>query len=76
MKNLLLMYKLWASKGNFVATIASFLSVIIIFIPFGIGIFLATSFIPNDTAYMLVDLLLILAFIGTYILFTTYINKL
>jgi hypothetical protein len=76
MKKFLENVKIWAANNNARTRLVSFLALLIIAIPFVVGIFASVYFIEDDTTYMLLSLLCFIAFGVSYFGFTKYMNKL
>ena len=76
MKNLLRVIKNWANESNGKMILVSVLSVLVIGLPFMIGIYFISTTIKNETLYMSLDLVLFLLYGVSYVMFTKYINKL
>jgi len=76
MKNLLRIIKNWANESNGKMILVSVLSVLVIGLPFMIGIYFISTTIKNETLYMSLDLVLFLLYGVSYVMFTKYINKL
>jgi hypothetical protein len=55
--------------------LVSVLSVLVIGLPFMIGIYFISTTIKNETLYMSLDLVLFLLYGVSYVMFTKYINK-
>jgi hypothetical protein len=75
MKNLLRLIKNWANESNGKMILVSVLSVLVIGLPFMIGIYFISTTIKNETLYMSLDLVLFLLYGVSYVMFTKYINK-
>jgi|32_taG_2_1085360.scaffolds.fasta_scaffold04280_4 hypothetical protein len=75
MKNLLRVIKNWANESNGKMILVSVLSVLVIGLPFMIGIYFISTTIKNETLYMSLDLVLFLLYGVSYVMFTKYINK-
>ena len=75
MKNLLSVIKNWANESNGKMILVSVLSVLVIGLPFMIGIYFISTTIKNETLYMSLDLVLFLLYGVSYVMFTKYINK-
>lgn len=75
MKNLLRVIKNWANESNGKMILVSVLSVLVIGLPFMIGIYFISTTIKNETLYMSLDLVLFLLYGVSYVIFTKYINK-
>lgn len=75
MKNLLRLIKNWANESNGKMILVSVLSVLVIGLPFIIGIYFISTTIKNETLYMSLDLVLFLLYGVSYVMFTKYINK-
>ena len=76
MKNLLSVIKNWANESNGKMILVSVLSVLVIGLPFMVGIYFISTTIKNETLYMSLDLVLFF-FICCFhmFMFTKYINK-
>ena len=75
MKNLLRVIKNWVNESNGKMILVSVLSVLVIGLPFMIGIYFISTTIKNETLYMSLDLVLFLLYGVSYVMFTKYINK-
>ena len=75
MKNLLRVIKNWANESNGKMILVSVLSVLVIGLPFMIGIYFISTTIKNETLYLSLDLVLFLLYGVSYVMFTKYINK-
>jgi hypothetical protein len=75
MKNLLRVIKNWANESNGKMILVSVLSVLVIGLPFMVGIYFISTTIKNETLYMSLDLVLFLLYGVSYVMFTKYINK-
>ena len=75
MKNLLRLIKNWANESNGKMILVSVLSVLVIGLPFMVGIYFISTTIKNETLYMSLDLVLFLLYGVSYVMFTKYINK-
>ena len=71
MKNLLRLIKNWANESNGKMILVSVLSVLVIGLPFMIGIYFISTTIKNETLYMSLDLVLFLL----YGVFLCYVYK-
>ena len=75
MKNLLSVIKNWANESNGKMILVSVLSVLVIGLPFMLGIYFISTTIKNETLYMSLDLVLFFLYVVSYVMFTKYINK-
>ena len=75
MKNLLKNFQAWKDKNKFTMFLGTILSLIVIAIPFIVGIFAVVNFIEGETTYMLLSALLFVAFGVSYVMFSKYMNK-
>jgi len=76
MKNILKNIKHWALVSKFRMIMISAMFVLVIGLPFILGITLISTIIKNETLYMIIDLIIFVCFVISYIFFTKYMNKL
>ncbi len=76
MKNILKNIKHWALVSKFRMIMISAIFVLVIGLPFILGITLISTIIKNETLYMIIDLIIFVCFVISYIFFTKYMNKL